>query len=156
MSKAELHNGFPVHSTCLIGASKPTGTGYVSFVLVLIVPFYNQPFMDTATYLTRSVLIFYLPLLVASFPLLSLLKLTSLESVRASAPLLFLSTLGSGLMGCFSTFVAFMISSYGMAIGVEKKGLCVIGALTFLLVGGFFTVTSLLIGLYRSIYRAAQ
>lgn len=112
--------------------------------------------MDTATYLTRSVLIFYLPFIVASFPLLALLKLTSLESVRTSAPLLFLSTVSSVLIGCFSTFLAFMISSYGMGVGIEKKGLCIIGALTFLMVGGFFTVTSLLIGLYKSVYRAAQ
>ena len=134
----------------------PVGTGYFLFILVLIISLYDQRLMDTATYITRSVLIFYLPLLVASFPLLAVFKLTNLESVRASAPLLFLSTLGSGLIGCFSTFLSFMISSYGMAVGVDKKGLCVIGALTFLMVGGFFTVTSLLIGFYKSIYRAAQ
>ena len=112
--------------------------------------------MATVIFITRLVLIFWLPLLVASFPLLALFKLTSLESVRESAPLLFLSTLGSGIIGCCSTFLAVMMCSAGMAVGVETKGLCVIGALTFLLIGGFFTLASLLTGLYQSIYKAVQ
>lgn len=130
----------------------------VTFFLssALIVSLRNQRLMDTLTYVTRLALIFYIPLIVASFPLLTVLKVTSLESIRESTPLLFLSTLGSGFIGCFSTFLAFLISSYGMAVGVQEKGLCVIGALTFLLIGGFFTVTGLLVGLYRSINQAAQ
>ena len=112
--------------------------------------------MDTVIYITRLALIFWLPLLVASFPILALLKLTSLESVRELTPVLFLSTLGSRIIGCFSPFLAFMICSTGMAVGVETKGLCVIGALTFLLIGGFFTLASLLTGLYQSIYKAVQ
>ena len=112
--------------------------------------------MDTLTYVTRSALILYVPLIVASFPLLAILKLTSLKSVGASTSLLFLSTVGSGILGCFTTFLAFMISSAGMSIGVEKKGLCVIGALTFLLAGGIFTLVAVLIGLYQSAHRAVQ
>lgn len=112
--------------------------------------------MGTVIYITRLVLIFWLPLLVASSPLLALLKLTSLASVRESTPLLFLSTVSSGVIGCFSTFLAFAICSAGMAVGVETKGLCVIGALTFLLIGAFFTLASLLTGLYQSIYKAVQ
>ncbi|WP_461099099.1 hypothetical protein [Spirosoma luteolum] len=107
--------------------------------------------MDTTVYVARLVLIFPIPLLVASFPLLALLKLTSLASVKDSVPLLFLSTLGSGLIGCLSTLLAFMISSYGLRVGVETTGLCITGALTFLVFGGFFTVISLLIGFCKSI-----
>lgn len=112
--------------------------------------------MATVIYMTRLILIFWLPLLVASFPLLALFKLTRLASVRESAPLLFLSTLGSGIIGCCSTFLAFMICSAGMAVGVETKGLCIVGTLTFLLSGVFFTLISLLTGLYQSIYKAVQ
>ena len=116
----------------------------------------HQCFMDTLIYLTRLLLIFLLPLLVAALPLLTLLKLMNRPTVNNSAPLLLLSTAGSVLMGGITTFLAFMICSAGMAVGVETKGLCVIGALTFWLIGGFFTLTSLLVGLYQSVYRAVQ
>lgn len=102
-----------------------------------------------------AVVTLVLPLVVAMFPLLIFTGLSRLQPVRESTPLLALATLGSVLSGCLSSGLAVLLCAGLLAHGMKGDGpKCVTGAVVYFLIGGFFALLTLLIGLYMTGNRA--
>ena len=96
-----------------------------------------------------------LPLIVSGVPLLVFTRLSHLEAVDKSAPMLALATLGSALIGCLSAGLAVLLSAALLTHGMKGDGpKCVTGAVMYLMTGGFFTLLTLIIGLYLTANRA--
>lgn len=103
--------------------------------------------MDTAVNYLYGIISLLLPLIVSAFPLLTFTGLSRLKSVADSAPMLALSTLGSVLIGCLSSGLAVLLSAGLLAHGMKGDGpKCVTGAVMYMMIGGFFTLMTLLIG----------
>ena len=103
----------------------------------------------------RTILTLLVPLVVASLPFLTFTGLSRLRLVRASTLLLGLATLGSVLIGCLSSGLAVLLCANALADGMHGNGpKCVIGAVIFFPIGGFFSLLTLLIGLYKAGSRA--
>lgn len=109
---------------------------------------------DIINYLYTAVSL-VLPLVVSAFPLLTFTGLSHFKAVDESAPMLALSTLGSVLIGCFSSGLAVLLSAGLLAYGMKGDGpKCVTGAVMYFMIGGFFTLLTLLIGLCMAASRA--
>lgn len=107
--------------------------------------------MDTIIGYSRAILTLVLPLVVAAFPLLAFTGLSRFQLIRESTPLIGLATLASVLSGCLSSGLAVLLCAGGLAYGMQGNGpKCVTGAVIFFPIGGFFTLLTLLIGLYRT------
>ena len=107
--------------------------------------------MDTVIGYSRAILTLVLPLVIAAFPLLAFTGLSRIRLVWESTPLLGLATLGSVLSGCLSSGLAVLLCARGLSYGMHGDGpKCVTGAVIFFPIGGFFTLLTLLIGLYKT------
>jgi len=94
---------------------------------------------------------------VAAVPLIGLIAVSQLDSVKYSASSTALATFGAGLTGCASTILAIFICAAGLAQSMQGEGpKCVTGAAVFLPVGAIFTMVALLVGVCLTISRAIQ
>jgi hypothetical protein len=96
-------------------------------------------------------------MLVAASPLLGLVAVTRLPSLRKSAWRTAFATLGSGFVGCVSTMAAVFICASSLAQTMPGDGpKCVTGAGIFLPIGAFVTCIALLTGVVMTLNRVNQ
>jgi hypothetical protein len=96
-------------------------------------------------------------MLVAASPLLGLVVVTQLPSLRKSAWRTAFATLSSGFAGCVSTMAAVFLCASGLAQSIPGDGPnCVTGAGIFLPIGAFFTCIALLTGVVMTLNRVNQ
>jgi len=96
-----------------------------------------------------------LPLIVSGLPLLAFTGLSHLKAVNESAPMLALTTFGSVLIGILSSGLAVLLSAALLTHGMKGDGpKCVTGAVMYIMTGGFFTLSTLVIGLSLTVNRA--
>jgi len=101
-----------------------------------------------------SILIFALPLIVSMSPLLALIGFTQFSTDVQSALMTVLQTTACVLGGFMSSVLAMLISAAGLSHSMPGDGpKCVTGATSFLFVGGFFMLLTLLFGLCLTIRR---
>lgn len=109
----------------------------------------GQPCIALIGSYMRTILTLLVPLVVASLPLVVFTGISRLRFIRASTPLLGLATLCSLLIGYLSSGLAVLLCANALSDGMHSSGAnCVTGAIIFFPIGGFFSLMTLLLGLY--------
>ena len=94
-----------------------------------------------------SIIALLLPFVVSAFPFILFMKLKHFSLVNESAFMLFLSTLVSVLVGYVSTWLAVSLSAELLSYMMKGDGpKCVTGVVIYFASGGFFTLSTLLVG----------
>lgn len=99
----------------------------------------------------HTILTLVVPLAVTSLPLLVFIRISRLQIIRSSTPLLGLAILGSLLIGYLSSGLAVLLCANALSAGMHSSGpSCVTGAIIFFPIGGLFSLATLLLGLYKA------